>query len=83
MSMKYEEKTPSEEFGLPVMGTIQAQLKGLSMNGKSLDFPVDEFEVIQILEDGEGRKVYVCNKWNSPGRPQLVPEMCVIRFDEK
>ena len=81
--MSLNEKTPSEEYNLPVIGTIQAQLKGATMNGQPMNFPVDEYEVIKILEDGDGNKIYVCNEWNSYGKPQLVPGICVLRFDEK
>lgn len=74
-------KTPSEEFGRPVIGKIFCKLVG-SLNGVDYESPVDEFEVIQILDNGDS-KVYVCNQWNSPGVVQLVTDVFVIRFEEK
>lgn len=76
------EKTPSEEFNLPVIGRIWARLD-LIIDGVSSPSETDEFEVISILERENGTKTYVCNSWNSPGRPQLVADICVIRFEEK
>lgn len=73
-------KTPSQEYNLPVIGKIYCKLTG-TMNGKPFESPVDEYEVIRIIDNGDS-KTYVCNQWNSPGVVQLVPDVCVIRFEE-
>ncbi len=74
-------KTPSEELGLPVIGKITCKLEGISQGGQVLDFPEDEYEVIKVIEQGDV-KVYMCNQWNSEGVVQLVPDVCVIKFEE-
>ena len=75
--------TPSEKYNLPVIGKIQAKLSLQDSKGKSIDFPVDEYEVIKIIDNSDGSKVYLCNQWNSPNVAQLIPSMFVISFEEK
>lgn len=67
-------KTPSEFFNLPIIGKIYCQLPI-----KEFSHQTDEFDVIQILEVNN-QKIYVCNSWNSPEKPQLVSEICVLNF---
>lgn len=74
------EKTPSQEYGLPVIGKIYCQLTG-TINGKDFKSPVDEYEVIKVIDNGDN-KTYVCNQWNSPGVVQVVPDICVLRYEE-
>ena len=72
---------PSEKYNLPVIGKIYCKLEGTYSDGTPLDNPVDEYEVIRVIE-GENGKTFVCNKWNSEDVPQVVPEFCVIKFEE-
>jgi hypothetical protein len=74
-------KTPSESYNLPVIGRIWCKLEA-SFNGQALKTEENEYEVIKIIDQGDAGKIYVCNAWNSPGVAQLVPGMCVIRFEE-
>lgn len=75
-------KTPSEYFNLPVIGKIWCKLNLSSANGKSIETPVDEFDVIKVIDKGDV-KVYMCNVWNSYLEPQIVADICVIRYEEK
>ena len=75
-------KTPGEEYNMPVIGRIWSKLEG-TINGEDLNSPEDSFEVILIQENDNGFKTYVCNEWNAPGKPQLIPDIFVIRFEEK
>jgi hypothetical protein len=74
-------RTPSEEFNLPVIGTIYCQLVG-ELDGVPFSSDIDEYEVIKIIPLGESQ-AYVCNVWHKPGVPQMVPKRCVIRFEER
>ena len=76
-------KTPSEEYNLPVIGRIYCKLTA-TVDGKPLPLAVDEdeYDVIKILENNDN-KIYVCNQWNSPGKAQFVPEVFVIRYEDK
>lgn len=78
-----QSQTPSEKYNLPVIGKIQAKLNLQDATGKTVDFPIDEYEVIKVVDIGDGSKVYWCNQWNSPDVVQLVPSMFVLKFEEK
>lgn len=73
--------TPSEKLKLPVIGKITAQLRG-AVDGDPFESTIDEYEVIKILEQ-DGKKIYVCNMWNENDVPQLIPDICVLSFEEK
>jgi hypothetical protein len=78
--------TPSEKFKKPIIGTIEAQIKGETLqNGKpqAIKFPVDKFEVIEIVSGPNGSKIYVCNQWYKTGVPQCVPDFLVTNFTKK
>ena len=79
--------TPSEKFKKPVIGTIQAQITGTVKNAQgqstALTFPVDTFEVIEILTTPQGENIYLCNQWYKPGIPQQVPAFLVTKFTRK
>lgn len=76
------EKTPSEEYNLPIIGKVFVKIIG-TFNNKQFSTPIDEYDVIKIIENDNGTKTYICNYWNSPGVVQLVPDICVIRYEEK
>ncbi len=78
--------SPSEKYKKPVIGSITAQLSGkIFVDGKekTLALPEDEFEVIDIVKDRTGAKIYICNQWNSPNVVQVVPEMFIKKFIPK
>lgn len=78
--------SPSEKYKKPVIGFITAQLSGkIFVDGKekTLALPEDEFEVIDIIQDRSGSKIYVCNQWNSPNVVQVVPEIFIKKFIPK
>lgn len=75
-------KTPSEYYNLPVIGRIKCQLKG-SLNGVPYESDVDEYDVIKVIDGDNNSKIYLCNVWNSPDKAQLVPDVCVISYEEK
>lgn len=78
--------SPSEKYNKPVIGSIVAQLSGkIMVNGKekTLELPEDHFEVIDIVKDNSGAKIYICNQWNSPNVVQVVPEMFIKKFIPK
>lgn len=77
--MKYE-KTPAEEYNLPIIGRVYCKLTG-SIGEETLNSPVDEFDVIKVIDHGD-RQTYICNHWNSPGVVQMVPDVCVIKYEE-
>lgn len=78
--------SPSEKYKKPVIGSIVAQLSGkIIVDGKekTLALPEDNFDVIDIVQDGSGSKIYICNQWNSPNVVQVVPEMFIKKFIPK
>jgi hypothetical protein len=75
--------TPSEVYNLPIIGKIYVQLTGVQVNGQAVKSSMDEYDVIKVLEQENGKKTYLCNVWNSPDIAQLVPDIFVIRFEEK
>lgn len=72
--------TPSEKFNLPVIGKIFCKLQ-IVFNQETLDSPVDEYEVIKVIER-DGKKTYICNCWYEENEPQMVPDICVVKFEE-
>lgn len=72
--------TPSEKYGLPVIGKIYCKLSG-TINGQPITSEIDEYEVIKIIDNGD-YKTYVCNQWNAPDVVQLVPDLCVVKYEE-
>ena len=77
-----ENKTPSEQYNLPVIGTIET--KELQMNSTDKDgkqehvtIPAEKYEVIKELKDA-----YVCNQWYKNNVPQLVSKSMVKHFNK-
>lgn len=75
----FDSKTPSQEYNLPVIGKIFCQLD-MIINSKEVSGK-DEFDVIKIIDQDGGHKIYICNCWNSPGVAQLVHSSTVLRFE--
>lgn len=83
----YDEKKPSEKYNLPVIGKILLKsassiFSNFSFFEKQFDDSPDEYDVIQIKEYGDSR-TYVVDAWNSPGVVQLIPDIVVLKFEEK
>lgn len=77
------ERTPSEEYKTPVIGKITTKRHTASWTNNltgevtEVTYEPETFEVI-----AEEEFFYICNQWNEPGVPQLVPKDFVETFEE-
>jgi len=78
-----ESKTPSQEFNLPVLGTIETKPLSVTMTNQTtgedtvMEFKPETYEVL-----GESQTAYVCNQWYKEHKkiPQLIPKDQVKKF---
>jgi len=64
---------------MPVIGTITT----LPMEFGDFKIAAGTEEVVEIIDAPNGKKCYVCNRWNKPGIPQLVHEDMVEKYEPK